>query len=74
MAVRFVITIILGATDYLILEERESRQAQRLVTYIVISAVFVVEVFQIWRVILADWTRVHLICSYVVASERQKSF
>ena len=70
--VRFVITIILGAAGYLILEERESRQAQRMVTYIVISVAFLVEVFQIWRAVVSDWTRVCLICAYVVECDRNE--
>ncbi|GLJ21267.1 hypothetical protein SUGI_0390520 [Cryptomeria japonica] len=73
MILRFLITVLLGVAGYLILEEKESRQAQQMVTYIVISVAFVVEVFQISRVMMSDWTRVHLICAYVVAYGNQKT-
>ncbi|GLJ21270.1 hypothetical protein SUGI_0390610 [Cryptomeria japonica] len=73
MAVHFLSTILMGTAGFLILGERESRQAQRMVTYVLISVAFVVEVFQIWRVVVSDWTRVHLICAYVVAYRRRES-
>ncbi|GLJ21277.1 hypothetical protein SUGI_0390750 [Cryptomeria japonica] len=74
MVLRFLNITLMGAAGYLILGEKETRQAQRMVTYVLISVAFVVEVFQIWRVIVSDWTRVHLICAYVVAYRRQESW
>ncbi|GLJ21276.1 hypothetical protein SUGI_0390740 [Cryptomeria japonica] len=73
MVLRFLNITLMGAAGYLILGEKETRQAQRMVTYVVISVAFVVELLQTWRVVVSDWTRVHLSCAYVVGSRRRES-
>ncbi|GLJ19048.1 hypothetical protein SUGI_0341940 [Cryptomeria japonica] len=62
---RLLNCVLMGAAGFLILREREEREAQRMVTYVVISVAFVVEMFQFCRIMASDWTRVRLICSRV---------
>ncbi|GLJ13999.1 hypothetical protein SUGI_0223820 [Cryptomeria japonica] len=57
--------LLVGAAGFMILRGREENEAQRTVTYVVISVALVVEVFQLCRIMASDWTRVRLICSRV---------
>ncbi|GLJ19064.1 hypothetical protein SUGI_0342220 [Cryptomeria japonica] len=63
IVMRLLNCILMGVAGFLIL--RSQREAQWLVTYIVISVAVVVEVFQFCRILTSDWTRVRLICAHV---------
>ncbi|GLJ19049.1 hypothetical protein SUGI_0341950 [Cryptomeria japonica] len=65
VVVRLLNTTLMGIAGFLILKEREYREAQRLVTYVVISVALVVEVFQLCRIMISDWARVNLICARI---------
>ncbi|GLJ19053.1 hypothetical protein SUGI_0342000 [Cryptomeria japonica] len=64
---RLVNCILMGASVFLIWREKQHREAQRTVTYVVISVALVAEVFQFFRIMISDWTMVRLVCAHVEA-------
>ncbi|GLJ10618.1 hypothetical protein SUGI_0131890 [Cryptomeria japonica] len=73
LLVRLLNTTLMGAVGFLILREREYREPQRTVTYVVISVALVVELFQLCQMMISNWTRVHLICARVDKIKRPHS-
>ncbi|XP_059065342.1 uncharacterized protein LOC131857174 [Cryptomeria japonica] len=72
IALRLLNTCFLAVAAYLVFFQLTKKPAHKTVTFVIISVALAVEIIQLCRIALSDWTMVYLICAHIKDFSRPK--